>query len=387
MFWKGLWFQLQSFLVLIPGIGQQVPTPLMGELHQGIDECSGIVQLPSGEFAVINDSGNPPCVFFFDSAGTLTAMDCPVFLENKDWEDLAFADSILYIGDFGNNQNRRRDLRIYRVKINDDMELDDLGSIEFSYGDQKSFPPSETDWNYDVEAMVHYNDSLYLFTKNRTSPYSGYVYLYRLPASPGEYVAYPIDSLQLGSIGKEQHWVTGAALNSMGDILVLLGYDQMWLCYDFPPGDFFGGAVRSLQFDALSQKEAVCFTGDSTLVIADERHPLLKGGRLYRVALLSKYFRRKPEQRPVKLLSSTEFQQSIELVVAGHVKLPILWEMYSTSGERVAFGKVDTPPEKEKDHLLSIDTGEIPPGGYVLSIIIDQRPYPFKLKKLLISEE
>lgn len=379
MFWKSLIFQLQSFFIMVPGVGQQVPLQLVGELPKGIDESSGLALLRSGQLVQINDSGNPPCIFFTDSIGNLLELDCPEYLKNEDWEDLAYGNDYLFIGDFGNNRNLRHQMTIYRVSVAEDLVLENAGSIKFSYNEQSTYPPAEYDLNYDVEAMFYDRDSLFLFTKNRTNPFSGYTYLYGMPATPGEYQLTRLDSLRLGAAGKQQHWVTGADLNPSGNIMALLGYDQMWLFYNFEEGKYLRGRVVALQFDAISQKESICFDGDSTLVISDERNPIFKGGRVYRLYLLEKYF--KSAEMMVQLTSGELLEDQIRVRISGEATLPILWEIFTVDGERPLFGKIASPVPANKSHELVIDASGLAPGGYVLSIIIADRPYAYKLKK------
>ncbi|MDZ7846784.1 MAG: hypothetical protein U5L96_08430 [Owenweeksia sp.] len=119
MIWKQLFFHLHTFLLLIPGFGQPIHPQVIGELHKDLGECSGLAALPSGHFAQINDSGNPPCIFFTDTSGKLIDLECLPFAKNRDWEDLAYGDGYLFVGDFGNNRNTRMDLKIYRLGINE----------------------------------------------------------------------------------------------------------------------------------------------------------------------------------------------------------------------------------------------------------------------------
>lgn len=382
MFWKSFVFQLQSLWVLIPGMGQQAPLQVIGELAIGIDESSGLALLSTGEFVQINDSGNPPCIFFTDSIGALLELDCPDFLKNKDWEDLAYGSGYLFIGDFGNNNNMRHQKTIHRVVINEDLKVKSAGSINFSYAEQSSFPPLESDMNYDVEAMFYDRDSLFLFTKNRTKPFTGYTYLYAMPAVPGTYELARIDSFRMGESGKHQNWVTGADINPSGNIMVLLGYNQLWLFYDFEKGKYFDGKVSALQFDAISQKESICFRGDSTVFISDERNPIIKGGRVYRLQLQAKYFKGN-SGKMVRLISDEVFDNEIEVQISSEAKLPILWEIFTVNGDRPLFGKIDSAPQAGSSHVLLIDASSLPPGGYVLSIIVAERPHPYKLKKLI----
>ncbi len=380
MFWKNLLFNLQAFLVLIPGIGQQAPLQKIGELPEDIHESSGLARLPTGDFVQINDSGNPPCLFFTDRHGKLVNWECPDFLENTDWEDLAYGNDYLYVGDFGNNDNMRQDLKVYRLKLTPDQKIESAGIIHFSYADQNAFPPHESEQNYDLEAMFYAHDSLFLFTKNRTKPFTGYTYMYALPAHPGTYSLERKDSLRLGIAGKHQNWITGADLNPSQNIMLLLGYDQAWMIYNFKGTNFLKGDLSALQFDAISQKESLCFDGDSSVIISDERTKLIKGGNVYYLKLDQRFF--KPtEEKIVELISDKSFDNEISARISGSAELPILWEIYTVTGDRPLFGKIDTSPPDNGPHLLQINTTSLPPGGYVLSIIVAGRPYAYKLKK------
>jgi hypothetical protein len=83
-----------------------------------IDECSGIVASRRfrGVYWVHNDSGDRARFFGIDLRGKLLAEFAVDGADNVDWEDVAVDDSgQLYIGDFGNNRSKRRDLVIYVV--------------------------------------------------------------------------------------------------------------------------------------------------------------------------------------------------------------------------------------------------------------------------------
>ena len=386
MFWKNLLFQLQYHLVMIPAIGQPMQLQVIGELQKGIDEASGLVVLPSGELVHINDGGNPPCVFFSDLTGKITSLDCPEFLHNQDWEALAYGDSILYIADIGNNRNKRKDLTIYRTAITKDHHLKDLGRIDIRYTEQNGFPPEEADMNYDVEALIYREGQLHLFTKNRTQPFDGKVYLYSFPAEAGEYVITRQDSFQTKTDGMLQNWVTGADLNPTGNILALQGYYKLWLFYDFPEDQFFKGRHVEVLLNDESQKEAVCFTTDSTLLITDERSLIFTGGRIYEGQISSKMLDYS-ELEMTEMLSPNEIDSIIEVKISHTANAPVLWEIFNVKGERVLFGKLNERNDPSQDWMLVINASDLPPGGYVLSIILDNRPYAYKLKKLLSESD
>ena len=366
--------------MMIPAIGQPIQLQVVGELQKGIDEASGLVMLESETLIHINDGGNPPCVFFTDISGNIIDLDCPEYLKNQDWEALAFGDNVLFIGDIGNNNNKRRSMTIYRVGINDSLELSDLGQIKISFAEQQSYPPADEDRNYDVEALVYHQGKLHLFTKNRTQPFDGYVYQYSFPAVEGEYKISRRDSFRTKTDGMLQNWITGADINPSGNILALIGYYKVWLFTDFQGDKFFSGRQSSVIINDESQKEAICFRSDSTFLVTDERSLIFRGGRIYEGKLAKDNFR---QPSPVRLMSTDEIDSMIIAEIDADVDMPVLWEVFTVKGDRVLFGKITEQNETGEHFQLSIDASKLPPGGYVLSIIVAGRPYAYKLKKLM----
>jgi hypothetical protein len=219
---------------------QNKKLPRRTDLPPVLKEVSGMARLPNGDLWLLNDSKNPPELFRFDplAGKLLETRRLPV--QNFDWEDLASDPAgNLYIGDFGNNYNRRRNLRIFRYN----PATGALDSIEFRYPDQQAFPPArEADWNFNCEALV-FRDSLHLFSKNA---FKGNFYTkhYVLPAQPGDYVAELRDSVRL-----KNRVVTGAAISRDGRTLALTGYiiGKRWGFVPFTKASamFFSGYAQS----------------------------------------------------------------------------------------------------------------------------------------------
>ncbi|WP_369828775.1 hypothetical protein [Flavobacterium sp. 1] len=62
----------------------------------------------------------------------------------------------MYIGDFGNNDNTRKDLAIYKIdQSNLQGESANVAyTISFDYPEQTEFPPKKKDLMFDVEAFL-----------------------------------------------------------------------------------------------------------------------------------------------------------------------------------------------------------------------------------------
>jgi len=86
-------------------------------------------------------------------------------------------------------------LRIYNISLADYWANDTVQAetINFSYANQTSFTPAPFQTNFDCEAMVWFNDSLFLFTKQWGA--QGGCRVYGLPKNPGTYSLPVHDSL------------------------------------------------------------------------------------------------------------------------------------------------------------------------------------------------
>jgi len=114
--------------------------PLKTQLADAVAESSGLLYT-GGKLWTLNDSGNTPELFRLDSAtGRVVQQVRLTNAANIDWEDLAADARYVYVGDFGNNNGDRRNLRILRVA------QADLGpaattataeEINFSYPDRR----------------------------------------------------------------------------------------------------------------------------------------------------------------------------------------------------------------------------------------------------------
>jgi hypothetical protein len=154
------------------GSCQYAPTtsalPLKTKLADAVAETSGLLYL-GGKLWTLNDSGNTPVLFRVDSTDGHVVQQVRISnFDNVDWEDLTADAQYVYVGDFGNNNGDRRDLRILRVAqagLGTTATTATAEAINFSYPDQTDFTPRTNQHNFDCEAFFFANDSLHLFTK------------------------------------------------------------------------------------------------------------------------------------------------------------------------------------------------------------------------------
>jgi hypothetical protein len=244
-----------------------------------LPEVSGLYYAGPDSLWWHNDSGHEPVLCLTDGRGRLKqSLRVPNAL-NRDWEDLAVDDQgRLYIGDFGNNRNARRDLCIYIF----DLPSGKLDSIRFRYPDQLAFPPPPEQANFDLEGFFWHQDSLHLFSKNRVHAGNYYTKHYVLPARPGAHVAELRDSLYL-----KRRVVTAAALSPDAQTAALLTYwykrflgfipitrTSIFLFEDFPGSDFLQGRRRHRRVPHCllpKQYESLDFLDADQVYIASER--------------------------------------------------------------------------------------------------------------------
>jgi putative lipase involved disintegration of autophagic bodies len=85
------------------------------ELPSEIKETSGLL-LIDGKIITHNDRGDAANLYEIDSlSGNLLRTIRITNATNEDWEDLAEDENHIYIGDFGNNDGNRTNLRIYKI--------------------------------------------------------------------------------------------------------------------------------------------------------------------------------------------------------------------------------------------------------------------------------
>lgn len=236
-------------------------------------ESSGIYVSGPNRIWAHNDSGNTNELFCFDTTGQLLRTLLISNATNIDWEDLAVDDQKrVYINDAGNNNNNRTDLKIYRIPNPDSIPEDEVQAevINFVFEDQYQFPPPPSNRNFDIEAMIWKSDSLFLFTKNRSNPQTGYSKMYRLPAHPGIYTAQLIDSVYLGSTNEEAR-VTAADINPVTGELLLLTRTKIVSFRAYPGNRFFDGYITEYFFtEPMGQIEAIGFVDNNRLFITEE---------------------------------------------------------------------------------------------------------------------
>ncbi|NQX91409.1 MAG: hypothetical protein HRT74_04610 [Flavobacteriales bacterium] len=206
-----------------------------------ISESSGI-SLIDGAFWTFNDSGGDPVLYQIDTlTGSVLNQTLLVNAQNIDWEAMAFSDDEVFVGDIGNNQGSRQDLKVYRFPReelgNAEVQVD---SVLFHYPEQTDFTPTSLQTNFDAEALLFHDGTLFLFTKNWSNLQTT---VYGIPLDQPEVAAQLISTIQVDG------WITDATYDPFGDQVGLCGYTfEELFFYSIPSANWEGDDHVKLVF-------------------------------------------------------------------------------------------------------------------------------------------
>jgi len=235
-----------------------------------VKESSGLIKVDN-RLWTMNDSGGKPELYQIDEkTGRIVKTFRVTNASNRDWEDIAYDDNYVYIGDFGNNKGNSKSLKVYKIPraALRSQKSARAEVISFSFSDQKDFTSRPQKTNYDCEAMVAYHGKLYLFSKDWGDQKTR---LYELSASAGKHVAKYISTFNTHGM------VTGASVNKELDLLILTTYSPLlnvnvWVFKNFRGENFFRGDAKKLHLHSplAGQVEGVTFTGNYKAYLSSE---------------------------------------------------------------------------------------------------------------------
>lgn len=243
------------------------------KLPHKLTENSGMVPANDSTVWFVMDRGNPDKIYQVNYKGDLIKELKVKNVKNHDWEDMARDENgNVFIGDFGNNNNDRKNLAIYKIPDPNAEKGDDIEAlkIEFKYPEQKDFPPKKNKLLFDAESFFYYDSYFYIVTKNRTQPFNGEALLYKVPAVEGKHNAQYIGSF-VPPKGKINGQVTSADISPDGKTIVLLGNGTLWVFTNFTMDNFLAsGTLKTIDLGVYTQLESVSFTNNNTLLLSDE---------------------------------------------------------------------------------------------------------------------
>jgi uncharacterized protein YjiK len=259
---------LLLFTVLISSSCNTGKLTVVAGLPSSLKEISAVEKTETSSLLwVIEDAGNKNNLYGLDAKGDIIRAISIENIQNIDWEDLTsdyFGN--VYIGDFGNNNKKRKNFTIYKVANPEKANTVATAQII-------SFKLPKNMKSEDFESFFLYNDYFYIFSKDHKE-----TKLFKIPNTVGNHEASYISEVKL----KGKHTkVTSADISEDGKTVVLLNHDHLWKLTDFESDDFLSGTTEAITFDHDSQKEGINFIDSNTVLITDEKTKH-KGGNLYK---------------------------------------------------------------------------------------------------------
>jgi hypothetical protein len=225
-------------------IKSQTATEITNLQTPDLDENSGLI-FYNNNIITFNDSDGEANLYEINaSTGNITRTVTITNATNVDWEDITQDASYIYIGDIGNNNGNRTDLKIYKIAKNDYNGSDDIAVAEiisYSYADQLDFTSNPNNTNWDAEGLISYGDQLLIFSKNWVD---NRVNVYSTPKTNGTHSALLESSYNTNGL------ITSAEISLNETIIYLTGYSSsqapfMYTIHGIPNNslDIFSGVI------------------------------------------------------------------------------------------------------------------------------------------------
>lgn len=243
-----------------------------------LNENSGIIFF-NGHLFSINDGGNSSSIFEMDTMGSIIREITVTNAINVDWEAISHNSQSIFVGDFGNNSGSREDLCIYEISKQDiqDSQATEVTAIRrpFRFEDQLDFNWASNAHNFDCEALISTEDSIYLFSKNWLNEETK---LYILPAAWSD-TAVAILSSGFNVDGL----ITDATSDSISGRIMLLGYKNnggnlytsfIWMFWDYQGSFLFSGNKRRIEIGSmftLGQTEGIALYNSTNGYVSSEQ--------------------------------------------------------------------------------------------------------------------
>lgn len=277
---------LVTFLILgtINAIAQITNVEIKFTLPTVLNESSGAIFF-NNRLITHNDSGNQNKLYELDTISQVVTRIVTIDnATNVDWEDITQDNTSIYIGDIGNNNGNRTNLKIYKINKNDYLNAINVTSeiINFNYSDQTTFTSNPNNTPWDSEALIDFDTSLILLTKNWVN---GVTKAYSIPKNSGTYTVNPLTStLSSGGL------ITSSTYNQLTGKLYSVGYNStlqpfVWISQGFTGNDVFSGTNTQIPLSSLGfeQVEAITHIGANRYLMTSESFnfpPFSENGKL-----------------------------------------------------------------------------------------------------------
>lgn len=235
-----------------------------------IPESSGVTagRLDTDVYYTLDDQGDTPVLHLFGLDGSFLGDQTIRGAEQVDWEDLAAgpcpdvvdAESCIFIGDIGDNDEVRSEVVIYVVPESI-LATADAVACHLNYPESK--PHNAETLLVDGEGAVR------IVTKNADGQSKVF-----LASSLNCDKTTPLSEeseISLSGDSEEARKVTGGAINAAGNLVVLRSYTTAWIWRGC--GIDWSVSPEVLTLNAQPQGEAITFGPDDQLITTSEGLP------------------------------------------------------------------------------------------------------------------
>lgn len=266
-------FYLYSFLVFLMSTTTCQTSKLakLGDIANELEEVSATEMVKGSNLIwTLEDSGNKNNIYGLDFKGNIVKDIDISNAKNNDWEDLTSDEfGNLYIGDFGNNNRKRKKFTIYKIlNVINLTDKTEAKIITFTLPKDKK--------SKDFEAFFLWKNNFYIFSKEEKK-----TMVFKVQNTVGKQKAKFVCDIKFD--GKHNR-VTSADINTKNSEIILLNHDKVIKINNFQSDDFSTGSLNIKDFEHVSQKEGICYKDDFTVFITDEYNNKT-GGNLYKFKL------------------------------------------------------------------------------------------------------
>lgn len=198
--------------------------------------------------------------------------------KNRDWEAVSADDKFFYIGDFGNNGGKRKDLVIHKVARSD---FKHSATLAIDYADNDIAKNSYYNHDFDAESLVAKDDHLVMFSKSWLTKV---VNVYQVdPQAASQSLS------AVAQISGIPGVITGLDWDKYNQRFVIVGYNSNAFGV-FDPFIALVSNAYELQelfvLEGYGQVEGVCVTSKDELWFTQEKSPF-NIAKLVKVQLLN----------------------------------------------------------------------------------------------------
>jgi len=239
---------------------------------EAVNESSGLARSheEAGWYYTHNDSGDSARFWKFDLTGKMAGPYTIPGAKAVDWEDMASAKiggkSFLYFADFGDNQERRTSVQIYRIEEPKGTDAGPIGKVdvfELTYPDKAH--------NAETLLVNPLTEEFTIVTK--TTAESSLVFTLKNP-KPGTHKMAKVGEWEIGEAAEPARLTTGGDFSPEGRFVVVRTY---LAAYEFElpfSGEWWKTKPVKIKTAAELQGEAIAYSRDGkTLLTTSEFKP------------------------------------------------------------------------------------------------------------------